>query len=115
MHPKWAALAAASSKWSAATARPAETALGMIWLRAEHAEVGYISHPAVVDSSMHLSVFSSGADSQTRVPGASRYPAAPLIMALVLSIWSWMLLLFRTSSRCAFWEGGWVGIILTGR
>ena len=49
----------------------------MVWLRAEHAGVGYMSHPAVVDSSKHLSVFSSGADGQTRVPGLSQAPAAP--------------------------------------
>ena len=36
-----------------------------------------MGHPAVVDSSMHLSVFSSGADGQTRVPGSSQHPAAP--------------------------------------
>ena len=49
----------------------------MVWLRAEHAQVGYMSHPAVVDSSMHLSVFSSGADGRTRVPGLLQRPAAP--------------------------------------
>lgn len=55
----------------------AGNAVGMVWLRAEHAAVGYMSHPAVVDSSMHLSVFSSGSNGQTRVPGLLQHPAAP--------------------------------------
>ncbi len=46
-------------------------ALGVVELSTEHAEVGYSSHPAAVDSSMHLSVFSQAADGQTRVPGVS--------------------------------------------
>lgn len=43
--------------------------LGTVRLCAEHVEVGYISHPAVTDSSMHLSVFWGGSDGRTRVPG----------------------------------------------
>ena len=42
---------------------------GKVELCAKHVDVGYISHPAVVDSSMHLSLFLGGSDGRTRVPG----------------------------------------------
>lgn len=57
--------------WTELTLASQVNALGMVELHAEHAEVGHSSHPAVVDSSMHLSVFSPAADGQTRVPGDS--------------------------------------------
>jgi len=52
-----------------ATMTPAGSMLGAVELCAEHAQVGYISHPALVDSSMHLSIFLDGSDGRTRVPG----------------------------------------------
>jgi len=55
----------------AAIMTPAGSMLGTVELRAEHAQVGYISHPALVDSSMHLSIFLGGSDGRTRVPGKS--------------------------------------------
>ncbi len=45
--------------------------LGSVRLCPEHVEVGYVSHPAVMDSSMHLSVFFGKSDGRTRVPGKS--------------------------------------------
>ena len=115
MHSKWAALAVAAGELSAARAKPtAETALGMVWLRAEHAGVGYMSHPAVVDSSMHLSVFSSGADAQTRVPGSLRYPAARShrdnnCFHLVLGAYP-----KQDFNLECIWEGACVAILLKG-
>ena len=53
----------------AAIMTQAGSMLGTVELRAEHAQVGYISHPAAVDSSMHLSIFLGGSDRRTRVPG----------------------------------------------
>lgn len=51
-------------------------AVGTVELHAEHAEVGYISHPAVMDSSMHLSVFLGGSAGRTRVPGKALHLCA---------------------------------------
>ena len=48
----------------------AGAAIGRVDRQHEHRAVGYITHPAVADSSMHLGIcFSSAADTQTRVPG----------------------------------------------
>ena len=55
--------------------------LGSVRLCAEHVEVGYMSHPAVTDSSMHLSIFLGGSDGRTRVPGKSHWNA-PLFQFL---------------------------------
>lgn len=42
---------------------------GRVDLVEEHLAVGYQIHPAVVDSSMHLSMFVGMPDGKTRVPG----------------------------------------------
>jgi hypothetical protein len=44
-------------------------AVGRVDLGHEHAKIGYLAHPAVVDSSMHLGVFVGSPDGRTRVPG----------------------------------------------
>lgn len=46
-------------------------AVARVDLDEEHARIGYISHPAVVDSCMHLGLFVGSPDGQTRVPGKS--------------------------------------------
>ncbi|BDA51455.1 probable oleandomycin polyketide synthase, modules 5 and 6 [Coccomyxa sp. Obi] len=45
-------------------------AIGRVDMDEEHARIGYSSHPAVVDSCMHLGLFVGSADGHTRVPGA---------------------------------------------
>lgn len=44
-------------------------AVGRVDLGHEHAKIGYLAHPAIVDSSMHLGVFVGSPDGRTRVPG----------------------------------------------
>ena len=44
-------------------------AVGRVDLEEEHARLGYISHPAVIDSCMHLGLFVGSPDGHTRVPG----------------------------------------------
>lgn len=46
-----------------------ENAVGRVDLDEEHAKIGYISHPAVVDSCMHLGLFVGSPDGHMRVPG----------------------------------------------
>ncbi len=46
-------------------------AVGRVDLDSKHARIGYVSHPAVVDSCMHLGVFVGSPDGHTRVPGES--------------------------------------------
>ena len=46
-------------------------AVGRVDLEEEHARLGYISHPAVIDSCMHLGLFVGSPDGHTRVPGKS--------------------------------------------
>ncbi len=43
--------------------------IGRVDRAEEHTAVGYRSHPAVVDSSMHLGVYLGSPDGRTRVPG----------------------------------------------
>ena len=72
LHNKWAGTLITNRL--AAKASATGGMQGKVELCAEHVEVGYISHPAMVDSSMHLSIFLGGSDGRTRVPGRPTIP-----------------------------------------
>ena len=60
--------ACSSASWHAK--QPEEgNATGRVDRTLEHLRVGHHAHPAVTDSSMHLSLFLGGPDGETRVPG----------------------------------------------
>lgn len=59
----------AVTKSGGAFVAAAGNAVGRVELDDDHAKIGYMTHPAVADSCMHLGVFAGSPDGQTRVPG----------------------------------------------
>jgi hypothetical protein len=62
----------------ACTGDQCKNAVGRVELSQKHIAVGYITHPAVTDSSMHLAVFTGKMDGITRVPGECLHALLPV-------------------------------------